>query len=131
MAAFQIPEHIDNQLNELAAATGQSKGDLILQALTDRLGLEPGDRSLSLNDFTPAELERMKVSIEQLDRGKFVAGEEVSAKLKRWQTELSSRRAPSGSRRKQTSTSMRSTITSAEYLSAMRPASSAISTGQH
>jgi predicted transcriptional regulator len=90
MAAFQIPEHIDNQLNELAAATGQSKDDLILEALADRFGFEQEDRSLSLSEFTSAELERMKLSMEQLDRGEFVSGEEVSAKLKRWQKELSS-----------------------------------------
>jgi predicted transcriptional regulator len=90
MAAFQIPEHIDNQLNELAAATGQSKDDLILETLADRFGFEQEDRSLSLSEFTSAELERMKLSMEQLDRGEFVSGEEVSAKLKRWQKELSS-----------------------------------------
>ena len=33
MAEVQIPDYIDDQLNELAATTGQSKDDLILEPL--------------------------------------------------------------------------------------------------
>ena len=91
MAAFQIPEHIDNQLNELAATTGQTKDDLILEAINDRFGFEPVYQGTPLSEFLPAELERMKLSREQLDRGEFISGEEVSAKLKRWQTEFAAR----------------------------------------
>jgi len=111
MAAFQIPEYIDNQLSELAAATGQTKDDLILEALADRFGFEPEDRSLSLSEFTPAELERMDRSAEQVRRGELVSGEEVRAKLKRWQTEFASRRIPFNSPLKPNSIWMRSMIT--------------------
>ncbi len=92
MAAFQIPEHIDNQLDKLAETTGQSKENLILEALNYSFGFEQEeDRSLSLSEFTPAELERMDRSAEQVRRGELVSGEEVSAKLKRWQTEFAAR----------------------------------------
>jgi len=91
MAAFQIPDHIDSQLDQIATATGQSKDDLILEALTDRFGFGQEYHGTPLSEFLPAELERMQLSKEQLDRGEFVSGEEVSAKLKRWQKEFSSR----------------------------------------
>jgi predicted transcriptional regulator len=88
MAAFQIPEHIDNQLNELAAATGQSKDDLILEALAHRFDLQQEDHSMKLSEFTPGQLERMDRSVEQLRRGEFVSGEEIEAFFDEWENEI-------------------------------------------
>jgi predicted transcriptional regulator len=88
MAAFQIPEHIDNQLNELAAATGQSKDDMILEALTDRFGLQQQDRTMQLSDFTPGQLERMQLSVDQIRRGEVVDSEEIEAFFDDWDKEI-------------------------------------------
>jgi predicted transcriptional regulator len=88
MAAFQIPEHIDNQLNELAAAMGRSKDELILEALADRFGLEPEDRSLSLSELTPGQLERMDLSVAQIRRGEVVGTDEIDAFFDDWDKEI-------------------------------------------
>lgn len=87
MAAFQIPDYIDNQLNELAA-TGQSKDELILEALADRFGFQQEDRSLPPSEFLPAELERMKLSVDQIRRGEVVDSEEIEAFFDDWDKEI-------------------------------------------
>jgi len=91
MAAFQIPEHIDQQLNQIAAATGQSKDDLILEALTDRFGLQLEDRSLALSEFTAGQLERMDLSVAQIRRGEVIGSEEIEAFFDGWEREIAAK----------------------------------------
>jgi len=80
MASIQIPEALERALEEAAHSAGLTKDELAEEILAANLDQE--DESLPLSAFTEAQLERLKHSIEQLDRGERITSEQVDLKFK-------------------------------------------------
>ena len=87
MPSIEIPEEMDRQLLSVAQEAGKSKDEMAREILGDRLEELDGSKII----HSPEEIERMKHSLAQLDRGEFVTGEEVMAKLDRWRAEINAR----------------------------------------
>jgi predicted transcriptional regulator len=77
MATIQIPDELDIVLEDAAMRAGRSKDDFALQIIATHLEEE----SLPLSAFTEAQLERMKESVAQLDRGEHITSEEVDRRF--------------------------------------------------
>ena len=87
MPSIEIPEEMDRQLLSVAQEAGKSKDEMAREILGDRLEELDGSKIIHSRE----EIERMKHSLAQLDRGEFVTGEEVMAKLDRWRAEINAR----------------------------------------
>ncbi len=80
MATIQIPDELDQMLEQAATRSGCSKEDLLRDAIEARL-----EEQNAVNlDFTPEQIERMRHSIAQLERGEVVTSEQVDAKFEDW-----------------------------------------------
>lgn len=87
MAAIEIPHEIDSELQKLADLTGQSKESLVMQALEAHLE-EQRLETLRLNQN---QLDRMRQSIAQLDRGERISNEETDQFFDKWKREIAAR----------------------------------------
>jgi hypothetical protein len=79
MATIQITKSLELALEEAAHHAGVTKDELAQDILAANFELE--DESLPLSAFTEAQLERMKHSVEQLNRGDVVTSEEVDKRF--------------------------------------------------
>jgi len=84
---IKISEEMERQLSAVAQEAGKSKVEIAQEILVDRLEELDGSNII----HTPEEIERMKRSLAQLDRGEFVTGEEVEQMLDSWLAELNAR----------------------------------------
>jgi len=84
---IKISEEMERQLSAVAQEAGKSKVEIAQEILVDRLEELDGSNII----HTPEEIERMKHSLAQLDRGEFVTGEEVEQMLDSWLAELNAR----------------------------------------
>jgi predicted transcriptional regulator len=80
MAAIQIPDELDAELQQAADSLGRTKDDLVREALC--VPLE--ERFAAQSDFTEQQITRMKHSIAQLDRGETVTSEQVDVLFENW-----------------------------------------------
>jgi predicted DNA-binding protein len=86
-ASIEIPVELDLALEDAAARAGLTKEEFAQEILTSHLE----DESLPLSAFTPEQLERLKESAAQLDRGEFVTAEEVDRKFEAFFARLAAR----------------------------------------
>jgi len=84
---IKISEEMERQLSAVAQEAGKSKVEMAHEILGDRLEQLDGSKII----HTPEEIERMKHSLAQLDRGEFVTGEEVEKMLDSWLAEIDAR----------------------------------------
>jgi len=84
---IKISEEMERQLSAVAQEAGKSKDEMAHEILGDRLEQLDGSKII----HTPEEIERMKHSLAQLDRGEFVTGEEVEKMLDSWLAEIDAR----------------------------------------
>jgi predicted transcriptional regulator len=84
--AVQIPPEIESQFEEVAQRTGESKDNLVREALLSYLE----DRFAAETDFTEEQIARMKHSLAQLDRGEVVTSEQVNKKFEDWRNQRAS-----------------------------------------
>jgi predicted transcriptional regulator len=70
MANLHISDELDQQLQQTAERLGCSKDALVQEALLSRANFEEAP-------LTEAEIDRMRHSIAQLDRGEHVTSEQV------------------------------------------------------
>jgi predicted DNA-binding protein len=87
MAAIQIPDELDAELQQAADSLGRTKDDLVREALCAPLEEQFAARS----DFTEQQIARMKHSIAQLDRSEGITSEQVDDMFKRWRALRASR----------------------------------------
>jgi predicted transcriptional regulator len=87
MPSIDISDELERKLKAVAQEAGKSRDDMAQEILGN--GLEELDGSNIIH--TPEEIERMKHSLAQLDRGEFVTGEEVEQMLDSWLAELDAR----------------------------------------
>ena len=84
---IKMSEEMERQLLSVAQEAGKSRENLALEILGDRLEELDGSKII----HSPEEIERMKRSLAQLDRGEYISGEEVEAKIDRWIAEIEAR----------------------------------------
>jgi len=87
MVSIQIPEELDIVLEDAAIRAGRSKQELAQSILLAHLE----DEALPLSAFTKAQLDRLKESAAQLDRGEFVTAEQVDEKFEAFFARLAAR----------------------------------------
>ncbi len=84
---IKISEEMERQLLAVAQEAGKSKDELALQILGERLDELDGSKIV----HSPEEIERMKHSLAQLDRGEYITGEEVEAIFDEWLAKIDAR----------------------------------------
>ena len=82
MAAIQISDELDAELQLAADQLGRTKDDLVHEALTACLE----EKFTTHSDFSDQQIARMKHSLAQLDRNETVTGEHVDKKFENWRT---------------------------------------------
>jgi predicted transcriptional regulator len=80
MASLQIPEHLEDELEIAAEASGRTKEEVAAEILEAHFL----DVSLPLSAFTDEQLTRLKHSMEQIKRGEFITAEQVDRKFEAW-----------------------------------------------
>ena len=82
MAAIQISDELDAELQLVADQLGRTKDDLVQEALTARLE----EKFTTHSDLSDQQIARMKHSLAQLDHNETVTGEHVDKKFENWRT---------------------------------------------
>jgi len=82
MAAIQISDELDAELQLAADQLGRTKDDLVHEALTACLE----EKFTTHSDFSDQQIARMKHSLAQLDHNETVTGEHVDKKFENWRT---------------------------------------------
>ena len=86
MSQIAVPEKFIAELKQLALDDNRPVEEIVAEALHAYLACrfyEP--------ELTPAQIERLKHSAAQLDRGEVVSGEEIEAFFDRWEKAAASR----------------------------------------
>jgi predicted transcriptional regulator len=86
MAQIEVPEKFAAELQELAARDDRPVEDVVGEAINAYLSYrfyEP--------ELTPSQVERMKDSLVQANRGELVSQDEVEAFFDGWEKEAASR----------------------------------------
>jgi len=86
MSQIAVPEQFTAELQQIALDDNKPVEDIVAEALHSYLAYrfyEP--------ELTPSQIERMKRSVAQLDRGEVVSGEEIEAFFENWEKADASR----------------------------------------
>jgi len=86
MAELEVPEKYAVELKELAERDDRAVQDVIAEAMDSYLSFRFREAQL-----TPAQVERIRHSLAQADRGELVPEEEVEAFFDDWEKEAASR----------------------------------------
>jgi predicted transcriptional regulator len=86
VAELQVPENLSLELQHLAELDGRNAGDLLTEALTAYVADRYAEPKL-----TAGQIDRLRESLAQLDRGEFITEKEVGAFFDDWEKELSSK----------------------------------------
>ncbi len=87
MATLEISDELDAALQQAADSLGCTKAGLFRNLVT--VGLE--QHVVKPFDLTDAQIDRIRHSLAQLDRGQGIPGEIVMAKFDRFMAQLESR----------------------------------------
>jgi predicted transcriptional regulator len=86
MAQIAVPEKFTAELQQLALDDNRPVEEIVAEAMHGYLACR-----LYEPELTPAQIERMKHSVAQLDRGEVVSGEEIEAFFDKWEKADASR----------------------------------------
>jgi len=86
MAQMEVPEKFAAELQELASRDDRAVQDVLAEAIDTYISLRHIEPEL-----TPPQIERLKHSMAQADRGELVSQEEVEAFFDGWEKEIASR----------------------------------------
>jgi predicted transcriptional regulator len=86
MAQLEVPERYISELNELAQRDERPVQDVVSEAMDAYLSFRFTEANL-----TPAQLERLNLSLAQAERGELLSDVQVEAFFDDWETEAASR----------------------------------------
>jgi predicted transcriptional regulator len=86
MSQIAIPEKFTAELRQLALDDNRAVEEIVTEAMHAYLVCR-----LYEPELTPAQIERLKHSAAQLDRGEVVSGEEIEAFFDKWEKAAASR----------------------------------------
>ena len=86
MAQIEVPEKFAAELQELASRDDRALQDVLSEAIDTYLSFRHIEQELS-----PTQIDRLKHSVAQADRGELVPQEDVEAFFSDWEKEAASR----------------------------------------
>jgi predicted transcriptional regulator len=87
MAAIQIPDELDIEIQHAADSLGRTKDEFVREALSVHLE----EQFAAQSEFPEAQIERMRQSLSQLDRGEAVSSEHVDKMFSDWRSQRTAR----------------------------------------
>jgi predicted transcriptional regulator len=83
MAAIQIPDELDVEIQHAADSLGRTKDEFVREALSVHIE----EQIAAQSEFSEAQIERMKQSLAQLNRGEAVSSEHVDTMFSDWRSQ--------------------------------------------